>query len=157
MKRLIVLSTTILTLLLSVHLSASELVIKHPYARATPPHATTSAVFLKLENSSKVERTIISATTPAAEKVELHTHVMEGDVMKMRQVKNIKIPATATTELKPGGLHIMLFELQQQFKEGREIEVSLHFANGDTQTFTAKIKKVIAGMMEHNHHSSKHE
>ncbi len=139
-----------LVLPLSANLFASELIIKHPYARATPPHAITSAVFLELENNSEIERTITSAVTPAAGKVELHTHVMEGDVMKMRQIDNIKIPAMAKVALKPGGLHIMLFELQQEFKEGQHIEVSLNFANGETQTFTAKIKKVMAGM-KHKH------
>ncbi len=150
-KLLPTLLMALLILPFSAHLSASELVIKHPYARATPPHAPTSAVFMELENNSNTAKTIISATTPAAGKTELHTHVMEGDVMKMRRIENIKVPAMAKTELKPGGLHIMLFELQQEFKEDRQIEVSLNFANGETQTFTAKVKKVMTGM-KHNHH-----
>ncbi len=97
-------------------------------------------------------RSIVSASSPASGKVELHTHVKEGDVMKMRQVDQISIPASGTVELKPGGLHIMLFDLQQDFIEGKSIEVTINFANGDQQTFTAPpIKKVMAGMMKMKH------
>lgn len=136
-------------LLFSSFSFASNIDIAHPYARATPPNAPTSAVFLVLNNNDDVERSIISASTPAAGKVELHTHVMDGDVMKMRQVDSIAIPAKGQTVLKPGGLHIMLFELQQDFKEGDMIEVTVNFASGESQTFTAKIKKVMKGMMKH--------
>jgi copper(I)-binding protein len=74
---------------------------------------------------------------------------MEGEVMKMRQVDDIVIPAKGKTELKPGGLHIMLFELKQDFKEGGEIAVTINYADGQSQSFTAKIKKVMKGMMKH--------
>jgi copper(I)-binding protein len=129
--------------------AAAEVTIQHPYARATPPNAPTSAVFLTLMNSSDQARSIVAASTPAAGKVELHTHIMDGDVMKMRQVPSIDIPAKGQTVLKPGGLHIMLFDLQQAFEEGGLIDVTIQFANGEQQTFSAKIKKVMKGMMKH--------
>ncbi|MDB1125689.1 copper chaperone PCu(A)C [Vibrio algarum] len=149
MKQTSVILASTLSLLLSSFAFASDVIIDHPYARATPPNAPTSAVFLVLNNSDNVERSIVSASTPAAGKVELHTHVMDGDVMKMRQVDSISIPAQGQTVLKPGGLHIMLFELQQDFKEGGQIDVTVNFANGESQSFTAKIKKVMKGMMKH--------
>ena len=149
MKRSLILLASTITLLYASFASASDVIIQHPYARATPPNAPTSAIFLVLENKSDTDRTLVSASTPAAGKVELHTHVMDGDVMKMRQVETINIPAMGTTVLKPGGLHIMLFQLQQDFKEGGSITVTLNFADGNSQVFTAKIKKVMQGMMKH--------
>lgn len=149
MKRSILLLASTIALLFGSFASASDVMIHHPYARATPPNAPTSAVFLQLHNTENRERNLVSASTPAAGKVELHTHVMDGDVMKMRQVDTISVPAMGATELKPGGLHIMLFQLQQDFKEGGEIEVTLNFADGNSQTFKAKIKKVMKGMMKH--------
>jgi len=150
MKKTRVLLASTLSLFLSSFALASDVEIQHPYARATPPNAPTSAVFLVVTNKDSIEKNIISASTPAAGKVELHTHVMDGDVMKMRQVDTISIPAMGTTELKPGGLHIMLFELKQDFKEDGQIDVTINFANGESQTFTAKIKKVMQGMkMKH--------
>ncbi len=130
--------------------AAMDVMTHHPYARATPPNAPTSAVFVELMNHSEVERTLVAAQTPAAGKVELHDVIKEGDLMKMRQVKSIVIPANDTVTLKPGSLHIMLFDLVEPLKEGNEIEVELEFANGDKQTFTAPIKKVMGGMKHHH-------
>ena len=105
-------------------------------------------------NHSDKDRAIVSATTPAAGKVELHDVIVEGDVMKMRQVQQITIPANGEAVLKPGSLHIMLFDLKNGLKEGEQIEMTLTFANGETQTFEAPIKKVMSGMkkMNHDHH-----
>ena len=124
------------------------------YARATPPSAVNSAVFTTLMNHSDKERSIVSATTPAAGKVELHAVIMDGNVMKMRQVQTIAIPANGQVELKPGSLHIMLFDLKDGLKEGEQISMMLTFANGETQTFDAPVKKVMSGMkkMNHDHH-----
>ena len=131
-----------------------DIMVHDAYARATPPSAVNSAVFTTLINHSDKERSIVAATTPAAGKVELHDVIMDGDVMKMRQVQTIAIPANGQVELKPGSLHIMLFDLKDGLKEGDQISMMLAFANGDTQTFDAPIKKVISGMKKMNldHH-----
>lgn len=147
MKKSLILLTTLLTSTLA---SAAGIDIHNPYARAMPPGAPASAVFVTLMNKGDSDRSIVSASTSAAGIVELHDHIMEGDVMKMRQVPEIKIPAKGKTELKPGSLHIMMFELQKTFVEGDDIEVTINFRNGESQTFTAPIKKVMKGMkMKH--------
>lgn len=131
-----------------------DIMVHDAYARATPPSAVNSAVFTTLMNHSDKERSIVSATTPAAGKVELHDVIMDGDVMKMRQVQQITIPANGEAVLKPGSLHIMLFDLASSLKEGEKIEMTLTYANGETQTFDAPVKKVMSGMkkMDHDHH-----
>lgn len=130
--------------------AATDVSVQHAYARATPPNAPTSAVFVEFENKSDTERVIVGASTSAAGKVELHDVIKEGDVMKMRQIEKITLPAQSTTVLKPGSLHIMLFQLTEPLVEGNEIDVEVAFANGDTQSFKAPIKKVMSGM-KHNH------
>lgn len=127
----------------------TDIMTHHPYARATPPNAPTSAVFLEVMNRGDNDRYIVSATTPAAAKVELHDVIKDGDVMKMRQVESIQVPAKGKAVLKPGSLHIMLFELQQPFVEGEQIDVQITFADGEQQTFSAPIKKVMSGMKHH--------
>lgn len=126
-----------------------DVMAHHAYARATPPSAATSAVFAELVNTGKDERFIVSATTDAAGKVELHDVIKEGDIMKMRQIDKIKVPANSTTTLKPGSLHIMLFDLAKPLVEGEKIDVEISFANGEKQTFSAPIKKVMSGMKHH--------
>lgn len=127
-----------------------DIMAHHAYARATPPTAVTSAVFGEFMNRGDKERYIVSATTDAAGKVELHDVIKEGEVMKMRQVDRITIPAKGKVELKPGSLHIMLFELKAPLAEDQEIDVQLTFANGEKHTFTAPVKKVMSGM-KHKH------
>ncbi|MDA0149060.1 copper chaperone PCu(A)C [Vibrio sp. LaRot3] len=138
------------TLIAPLAHASADIMTHHPYARATPPNAATSAVFVELMNHSDTDRAIISASTSVAGKVELHDVIHEGDVMKMRQVDQIKVPAQETVSLKPGSLHIMLFELNKPLIEGEAIEVEISFANGEKQTFTAPIKKVMSGMKHHH-------
>ncbi|RYU70512.1 copper chaperone PCu(A)C [Aliivibrio finisterrensis] len=133
-------------LLSSTAFAQSELTIENPYARATPPNAVNSAIFMTIKNDGDKDRTLISATTSAANKVELHTVIKTDGMMKMREVESITIAKNSDTVLKPGGLHIMLFELTGPLKEEEFIDVNLNFANGDKEVFKAPVKKVMAGM-----------
>ncbi|CAH0537746.1 copper chaperone PCu(A)C [Vibrio marisflavi] len=125
----------------------------NPYARATPPQATNSAVFTVIKNSGDKDRYIVSASTPVAEKVELHNVIKDGDTMQMREIERLKVPAHGEVTLKPGSFHLMLLNIKQPLVPGENIKVKLKFANGDTQTFEAPVKKVESGMkMTHHHH-----
>jgi copper(I)-binding protein len=132
-------------------ISSKDINISHIYARATPPNAMNSALFATITNNSKQNRTLVSASSTVAEKVELHDVIHDGDVMKMRQVKKINILAEQTVTLKPGSLHIMLLDIKKQLKEGQEIEVIFTYANGEKQQLSVPVKKVIAGMHSHHH------
>ncbi|MCF7352632.1 copper chaperone PCu(A)C [Vibrio sp. CK2-1] len=127
-----------------------------PYARATPPNAVNSAVFMTIENHMKVERALVSASTDVAEKTELHTVEKEGDLMKMRQVDRITLPAEGEVVLKPGSYHIMLLGVKQPLVEGETISVNLSYANGETETLEVPVKKVMAGMKSMNKEASEH-
>jgi len=131
--------------------SNSSIEITNFYARATPPNAVNSALFATITNNSKQIRTLVSASSSAAAKVELHDVIHEGDVMKMRQVAQIEIPAEQTVMLKPGSLHIMLLNINKPFNDGESIEVTLTYANGDVQELIVPVKKVMAGMRKHHH------
>jgi copper(I)-binding protein len=121
-----------------------------PYVREVPPGQMISASFMTLKNDSDKEIALIKASSDVAKTVELHEHVHEDGMMKMRQVPKIVIPANGTTELKPGGYHIMLIGLQRKIKAGDKIELNLEFDNGDKETITATVKKVMMGMMKGN-------
>lgn len=148
------LNTILLTALALAPLSAANAAIdvNDAYARATPPNATTSAVFATIENTGDETRTLVSASSQASSVVELHDVIMDGDVMKMRQVNSIIIPAKGHTTLKPGSLHIMLLDVNTPMKEGDNINVELTFANGEVQALTVPVKKVMSGMKHHSHH-----
>ena len=69
----------------------------------------------------------VSVSTPVAGLVELHTHVMEGEAMKMVEVEHMAIPAGEKVLLQPGGLHLMIFDLKGALKQGTSFEATLVF------------------------------
>ena len=122
--------------------AAAEVKVENPYVRAVPPGQPNSAAFLTLVSSSAKAHSIKSAASPVAATVELHTHTNNNGVMEMRQVPQIDIPANGKTELKPGGLHIMLIGLKQNLKAGENANVTLQFEDGSSSTITAPIQAV---------------
>lgn len=122
--------------------------VEDPYIREVPPGVPTSASFLILKNSSDKEVALIKASSDVAKNVELHEHVHKDGMMEMRQVQKISIPANGTTELKPGGYHIMLIGLTRKIKSGDVIDLSLEFNDGSKQTIKAEVKKIMMGMMK---------
>jgi hypothetical protein len=129
MKRLL---AALLLMALAAPASAHEiklgdLLIIHPWSRATPGQAPNGAVFMKIENLGQTEDKLLSASSDAAGMADIHEHVMEGDVAQMRPVDFVPLPAQATTELKPGGYHIMLMGLKEPLKEFDTFQLTLTF------------------------------
>jgi len=83
--------------------------------------------FMKIENKGSADQ-LISASSPAAGEVQLHEMAMDGNVMKMRQVKDIAVPAGGAVELKPGGLHLMFMNIKAPLTAGESVPVKLKFA-----------------------------
>ena len=105
------------------------------------PGRPTTAAYAVVENPGAKEVILVSATSDAAAKVELHEMVRSGDMMKMQQVKEIKVPAAGKVELKPGGYHVMLFDLKKPLKEGDEISLTFTTGSGATVKVPATVKK----------------
>ncbi|MGL5451515.1 MAG: copper chaperone PCu(A)C [Aeromonas sp.] len=81
------------------------------YVRLLPPGSPNTAAFMVLRNDADKPVKLVGATSQAAKRAELHTHLHENGVMKMRQVPSIEIPAKGQVALTPGGMHIMLFDI----------------------------------------------
>ncbi|MGL5292336.1 MAG: copper chaperone PCu(A)C [Aeromonas sp.] len=81
------------------------------YVRLLPPGSPNTAAFMVLSNDADKPVKLVGATSQAAKRAELHTHLHENGVMKMRQVPSIEIPAKGQVALTPGGMHIMLFDI----------------------------------------------
>lgn len=140
----------LLLLLTKLILSANNLQIIDPYARATPPNMKNSAVFMTLKNSTKQDKAIVKASSNVAKFVELHTHDMKNGVMTMYEIPEINVLANQTTVLKPGGLHIMLIELNKALNIDDSIELNLEFSDGTTQSLNVPVKSVAMGMKHHH-------
>lgn len=120
--------------------AADTLRVTDPWARATPPGATTGAAYLQLTNTGEQTERLVGARTPLAERVELHTHVMEGGMMRMHQVAAIDLPPGERVRLEPGGLHLMLIGLRQALVVGEQLPLTLLLASGGEreQTFVVR-------------------
>lgn len=123
--------------------SLGSLAIAHPWAKASAGMAANGAAFLKISNSGQADR-LISAQTPAADRAELHTHSMEGGVMKMRQVEAIDVPASGAVALEPGGLHVMLFGLKAPLKEKDRMPLTLTFEKAGSITVEVQVEALTA-------------
>lgn len=133
---------------------AGDIQVLQPFARATP--AKVGGVFMMLRNGGGNADRLIKADSPVAASVELHTHVKDGDAMRMRPVENIPVPANGQTALEPGGYHVMLIDLRQPLKEGTSIPLTLTFEKAGTVTLQVPVQKAGApapmGGGEHKHH-----
>ncbi len=105
---------------------AGDLVISQGWSRAAG-QGGQGAGFLRIANRGSAADRLLSASSPVSGKMELHTHVRDGDVMRMREVPAIDIPAGQTVEMRPGGLHLMFMGLTQPLRQGEKIPVTLRF------------------------------
>jgi copper(I)-binding protein len=126
--------------------AAEEVQTLDPYVRAMPPGQSVSAAFLGLSNTGKEHHALVAVETPAAMMAEMHEHTMADGMMQMREVEKIDLPAGATVELKPGGLHIMLMGLKSQLKPGDGVEITLIYGDGSKTTVKAPVRKIGAMM-----------
>ncbi|AOZ51273.1 copper chaperone PCu(A)C [Chromobacterium vaccinii] len=102
--------------------------IGHPWSRAMPAASQTGGVYLSLENQGKAEDKLVSASTPRADRAELHTHVNDNGVMRMRKVEGgVAIAPGQTVKFAPGSYHIMLMGLKQPLKAGDRFPLTLGF------------------------------
>ena len=106
---------------------SGNLEIENAYTRATVPGQKVAGGFMKIENKGAADQ-LLSASSPAAGEVQLHEMSMEGQVMKMRQVKDIPVPAGGAVELKPGGMHLMFMNIKTPLTAGETVPVKLKFA-----------------------------
>lgn len=125
---------------------AGPFAVSAAYARAVAPGQTNSAVFLQLQNKDTQAHALVSASSAVAAAVELHNHVNEGGVMKMREVEKINLPAGEAVALKPGSFHIMLIGLKQPLKVGETVDLSLSFEDGTSLKLSVPVQEVSAPM-----------
>ena len=127
-----------------------SLTIGHPYARPTVPGQSVGGGFMSIANKGPDDR-LLSVTSTVAKSVELHTMSMDGDVMRMRQVEGIALPAGQSVELKPGALHMMFIGLKAPLKAGDKVPVTLRFEKAGELTVRVSVQAPGADAPAHKH------
>jgi len=105
----------------------AQIKIDTPWVRASAPGAQVAGGYMILRNAGAAADRLVSASSPVAAKVEMHVHLHDNGVMRMREVKAYVVPPKGAFELKPGGAHLMFIELKRPFKEGETVPVTLKF------------------------------
>lgn len=125
---------------------AGGIEVEGAWARAAMK-GRNGAVFLTIRNTGTEDDALVAARGDVAGTIELHTHVMEEGVMKMRPIERIPVPAGATVELKPGGYHVMLIGLERELREGDRVPLELAFEKAGTMRIEAEVRA--AGALGH--------
>ena len=120
----------------------AQVTVEDPWVRGTVPQQQATGAFMMLTAESDAR--LVAAESPVAGVVEIHEMAMENDVMKMREIPGLDLPAGQTMELKPGGYHVMLMQLKEQMVGGAVVPISLIFENSAGERFTQEIEAPVA-------------
>lgn len=116
--------------------------ITSAWARATPAKAPAGAAYVTVANTGATTDNLIGAAADVSKVAELHTHVHQGDVMRMMAVGSIELQPGKPVAMGPGGLHIMLINLKQPLKEGTSFPLELTFAQAGKVSVTVDVLPV---------------
>jgi copper(I)-binding protein len=111
----------------AAHAADTKPVAENGWSRATATGQMVGAGFITLRNPGDTADKLVSASSAVATKVEMHTHLNENGVMKMRAVPEIEVPAKGSVTLAPGGFHLMLMGLKEPLTEGQHVPLTLVF------------------------------
>lgn len=134
MKRI----TLTLAALVTAAAAHAQVDVQHAWVRATVAHQKATGAFMQLTATSDAR--LVGASSPVAGLVEIHEMAMVQDVMKMRAVSGLDLPAGKTVELKPGGYHVMLLDLKGQVKDGDIVPLTLVVEDRDGKRQSIELK-----------------
>lgn len=130
----------------------AQTTVKEPWVRGTVAQQKASGAFMQITSATGGK--VISVASPVAGVAEIHEMAMAGDMMKMRAVSALELPAGKTVELKPGGYHVMLMDLKSQLKAGDTVPLTLVIEGKDGKRETLELKapvKALGAAAEHKH------
>jgi periplasmic copper chaperone A len=135
----------------------AQTTVKDPWVRGTVPQQKATGMFAQITSAKGGK--LVSASSPVAGVVEIHEMSMEGNVMKMRAIPGLDLPAGKAVELKPGGYHVMLMDLKQTIKAGDTVPVTLVVEGADKKRETIEVKAPVRelGQASAEPHGSGHK
>ncbi len=116
----------------------AQVVVTAPWVRGTVQGQTATGAFMQLKSGEGAA--LVGAESPVAGTVEIHEMAMEGNVMKMRAIPKLDLPAGRAVDLKPGGYHVMLMDLKRPLKKGETVPIKLKFQGKDGKPQEVEVK-----------------
>jgi periplasmic copper chaperone A len=127
----------------------AQVKITDAWVRGTVAQQKASGAFMQITSASGGR--LLEVSTPLAGVAEIHEMAMQGDMMRMRAVPALELPAGKTVELKPGGYHVMLMDLKQQLKAGDSVPLTLVVEGKDGKRETLQVKAPVRALAEGAH------
>ena len=152
MKKSTLIAATLLATTFSIQAFAQTVEVKDAWARATVQGQMATGAFMKL--TAKEGSRLVAASSPVAGVTEVHEMAMDNNIMKMRAVPGLDLPAGKAVELKPGGYHVMLMDLKAPLKKDTTIPLTLVFKDAKGVESKTELKVPVnaaAPMAEHKH------
>jgi copper(I)-binding protein len=126
-----------------------DLHVRHPWTRATAAGERLGVAYLEIRNSGRAPDRLISASTPAGERVELHGSRSRGDTVKMREVKAIEVPARRRLILRPGGSQLVIVGLKKPLVKGDRVPLTLYFERAGEMRVELEVQPGESGRPHH--------
>ena len=123
-------------------IAGQSIKLENAWARESPPLVTTGAAYLKIISVSDQADRILGISGAVAKTIEIHTHLTENGMTKMRPVEALDVAATETTILEPGGLHVMLIGLKAPLKKGDVFPLTFKFEHAGEISVNVIIKSI---------------
>jgi copper(I)-binding protein len=117
-----------------------SLVIEHPWSRTTAPGMPMGVAYLSITNTGKAADELLSASTPAASRVEMHLTTIADGIARMRPLGEITIAPGSTVKIEPGGIHLMLVDLKAPLERGRQVPLDLTFRHAGRITLMLRVE-----------------
>jgi len=116
----------------------AQALVQAPWARPTVQGQTVGGGYFRIDGGATNDR-LLGVSSDIAQSVELHTMRMDGDVMRMRQLNSVEVPARQTVEFKPGGMHVMLIGLKTPLKVGNSFPMTLRFEKAGSVSVDVRV------------------
>lgn len=137
--------------------SHSAVDVSKVWARATPPGVGTSAIYMTISNHTRTTLKLVGVNSDVTDRIELHNTTNKDGMMKMRQIDGIDLDKQTAVELKPHGMHVMLFDLKTPLEAGTSFDAELVFNNGKSISIEIPVMKMAMDDDHSKMKSQKHE
>jgi copper(I)-binding protein len=121
---------------------ATGIKVSGAYINIPVPGTQSTAAFFILANASDKDVALTAVQSDLARRIELHSHVHENGMMKMRKLKLVNIPAKSSIAFASGSYHVMLFDLQRAIQTGEKVNLTLEFSDGSQLATQAQVKSL---------------
>ncbi|MEE4659861.1 MAG: copper chaperone PCu(A)C [Halieaceae bacterium] len=142
----------VLIVLMSFLSPAWSAEVVEAWMRAMPPGQPTAAAYLLLRNDSTAARRVVGARSGQAQRVEFHESVETAGRWRMRQLDSLTVPAQGELAMQPGGVHLMLFDVERSLQEGDSLDLVLEMDNGAELSVVVDVRPIEGDRPQQHHH-----